>query len=646
MNLATAQITETAAFGDGARLLGRVEGFYRLHFILEPGLPLLLPIWNFHTFMYEEFSHTPYLNLVSPVKGCAKTTLSAAISQVSKNGMLVVNPTGPSIFRTIDQDRPTLIIDEAALQKDNSLLTIANAGFSRMSGVIPRVFKDRVQKFNIFCPKAFASLNLLPETVMDRSIRIPMKGLRKEDKDKIIPFSQNSVPEDLVGSIAAWVTVHQNEIVGHYNQCRLDFLHGRQEDLWRPLFSIIHVLCPEREEELRAIAIRLTAQKKENEEDHRIRLLQDVRTVFRDSNAVSRDTKIPTIDLLSRLAAMPESPWGNLNTFQLAAQLRRFEIKPKQLWIRGANVRGYALEDFEDAFARYTTEPEPSQTADSARTIRTSNVSSISSGKFTSALSILSYPGKKEWLVPRARDFVLQTRRPELFVEPCFGSGVISLSLLNMNLVDAVVLSDDDERICRFWERAIHDPSLAEEVLAFQCTRDNVEALCENPEANIALWVIVKTHTSFGGHLDQGGLRSESNIDQRWYPEALSQRLAMVRALASRIIIHHMEAVECLRKYSHANYSAYIDAPYPGLGKDLYRKADMNHAELFGTLATWPGNWFATYNNDALVGALCQQHGFRYERLLMRNAHHLQKTELVIGRDLDWLKNKPTSVRL
>ena len=671
MNSSGARRTETAA-EEGTRLLERVVSFFRRHFILEPGVPLLLSVWTLHTFMFEKFSHTPYLDINSPVKGCAKTTLSAAISQVSKNGLLVVNPTGPSIFRTIDKDQPTLIIDEATLHKDNSLLTIANAGFSRMSGVIPRVFKDRVQKFNIFCPKAFASLNLLPETVMDRSIRIPMKGLRKEDKDKIIPFSQNSVPADLVGSIAAWVTGHKEEIVRHYDQCRLDFLHARQEDIWRPLFSVIHVLCPEREEEFRAIAIRLTAQKKENEEDRPIKLLQDVRAVFRDSSAVSGDNKIPTIDLLSRLAAMPESPWGNLNAFQLATVLRRFEIKPKQLWIRGANVRGYALEDFEDAFARYTTEPEPSQIevgasgslpdtgrlqekdretppADSARpakTIRTTNGSSISSGKSRSALNILSYPGKKEWLVPRAQDFVLHTRRPELFVEPCVGSGVISLSLLNMNLVDTVVLSDDDERICRFWERAIHDPSLAEEVLAFQCTRDNVEALCENPEANIALWVIVKTHTSFGGHLDKGGLRSDSHIAERWYPEALSQRLAMVRALASRIIIHHMEAVECLRKYSHANYSAYIDAPYPGLGKDLYRKADMNHAELFGTLATWPGHWFATYNNDALVGALCQQHGFRYERLLMRNAHHLQKTELVIGRDIDWLKNKSAPVRL
>jgi hypothetical protein len=43
---------------------------------------------------------------------------------------------------------------------------------------------------------------------------------------------------------------------------------------------------------------------------------------------------------------------------------------------------------------------------------------------------------------------------------------------------------------------------------------------------------------SFGGHLDQGGLRSEKNNDQRWYPEALSRRLAMVRALSSSIIIH------------------------------------------------------------------------------------------------------------
>jgi len=31
---------------------------------------------------------------------------------------------------------------------------------------------------------------------MDRSIPIPMKGLRREDKSKIVPFSQKSVPED------------------------------------------------------------------------------------------------------------------------------------------------------------------------------------------------------------------------------------------------------------------------------------------------------------------------------------------------------------------------------------------------------------------------------------------------------------------
>jgi DNA adenine methylase len=663
MNSLTAQIAETAALEDGARLLSRVEGFYQRHFILEPGLPLMLSVWNFHTFIFQEFSHTPYLDIHSPVKACGKTTLSAAISQVSKNGMLVVNPTGPSIFRTIDQERPSLIIDEVALQKDSCLLTVANSGFSRMSGIIPRVFGDGVRKYNVYCPKAFASLNPLPETVMDRCIRVPMKGLRKEDKDKIVPFSEKSVPEDLVRSIATWATAHQNAIVRHYDLCRLDFLHARQEDIWRPLFSIIHILSPEREEEFRAIAVRLTAQKKENEEDRLIRLLKDVREVFRDNSRIS------TIDLLTGLAAMSESPWRNLNAFQLASQLRRFEIKPKQLWIGASNVRGYASEDFEDAFARYTSDPEPQiqvisgtrpaganrsaeqhgeaplvDSAKQARTVRQTNVSSISSSKFRSALNILSYPGKKEWLLPKAQDFVLRTRRPELFLEPFAGSGVIGLSLLNMNLIDKLVLSDDDERICRFWERAIHDPSLAEEVLAFQCTRENVESLCVHPESNIALWVIVKTHTSFGGHLDQGGLRSEGHINERWYPEALSHRLAMLRALSSRIIIHHMKAVDCLRKYSQENYSAYIDAPYPGL--DLYRKSDMNHAELFETLATWPGNWFATYNNDAWVGSLCNQFGFEYERLVMRNAHHVEKTELVIGRNLQWLKNKPASVGL
>jgi hypothetical protein len=283
MNSLSIVRTETPDPEDGNRLLRRVEDLLQGHFILELGLPLLLSVWDFHTFMYDLFSHTPYLDINSPVKGCAKTTLAAAIARLSKNGMLVVNPTGPSIFRTIDQERPTLVIDEAALQ-DSCLLTIANAGFSKMTGVVPRAFKDGVRKYNIFCPKVFASLNPLPETVMDRCIRIPMKGLRREDKDKIVPFSEKSVPEDLVGSIATWVAAHKNEIVRHYDQCRLDFLHARQEDIWRPLFSIIHILSPEREEEFRAIAIRLTAEKRENEEDRLVRLLRDVRTVFRESN--------------------------------------------------------------------------------------------------------------------------------------------------------------------------------------------------------------------------------------------------------------------------------------------------------------------------------------------------------------------------
>ena len=58
MNLATAQITETAAFGDGARLLGRVEGFYRLHFIrARPSSPSSYMEFS-HVHVRRVFSHT------------------------------------------------------------------------------------------------------------------------------------------------------------------------------------------------------------------------------------------------------------------------------------------------------------------------------------------------------------------------------------------------------------------------------------------------------------------------------------------------------------------------------------------------------------------------------------------------------------
>jgi DNA adenine methylase len=46
-----------------------------------------------------------------------------------------------------------------------------------------------------------------------------------------------------------------------------------------------------------------------------------------------------------------------------------------------------------------------------------------------------------------------------------------------------------------------------------------------------------------------------------------------------------------------------------------------------------------TYSNSEEVRELAKQRGFDMQPIAMKNTHHAKMTELVIGRDLDWLRN-------
>jgi hypothetical protein len=68
-----------------------------------------------------------------------------------------VEPTGPSVYRTVDREHPTLIIDEAddLFYRKSDLRAIVNAGWSRGTK-IPR----QGRWYDPFCPKI---LGILPK---------------------------------------------------------------------------------------------------------------------------------------------------------------------------------------------------------------------------------------------------------------------------------------------------------------------------------------------------------------------------------------------------------------------------------------------------------------------------------------------------
>lgn len=91
------------------------------------------------------------------------------------------------------------------------------------------------------------------------------------------------------------------------------------------------------------------------------RLLADLQQVWGDT------AHVPTAELLSRLHAIEEAPWGDrygraLSARDLARLLRPYGIKSQNVR-RGDSVpKGYSRFDLQDAWTRYTrTPPRPLQ---------------------------------------------------------------------------------------------------------------------------------------------------------------------------------------------------------------------------------------------------------------------------------------------
>ena len=50
------------------------------------------------------------------------------------------------------------------------------------------------------------------------------------------------------------------------------------------------------------------------------------------------------------------------------------------------------------------------------------------------------------------------------------------------------------------------------------------------------------------------------------------------------------------------------------------------------------GGFLMTYENAEEVRVLAERHGFQTTPVAMKNTHHAEMNELLIGRDLSWVR--------
>ena len=266
------------------------------------------------------------------------------------------------------------------------------------------------------------------------------------------------------------------------------------------------------------------------------------------------------------------------------------------------------------------------------------------------------YPGGKTWLVPRLRRWLeSQPGKPREFIEPFAGGGIASLTTAFEGRAEWVTMVERDEQIAAVWRVILQQPGggqwLANQIIHFDLTPECVQAVLCKAEPSLretAFCTLLKNRINHGGILAPGvGIlkhgENGKGIKSRWYPETLSKRILDI--VSQRDLIQFIEGdgmQVLMENASRADAVFFIDPPYTaGKGKRagarLYTYNELDHEELFRIVSILKGNFLMTYDNAQDVLDLAKKFGFATQPVAMKNTHHAEMSELLIGRNLDWL---------
>lgn len=154
-----------------------VHHLLRRYLALKPYEYVGIALWIVHTHVFSRFVITPRLALTSPVRGCGKTTALAIAELLVARARKSDGITAASIYHLVDQEHPTLLVDEVdnlGLPSNGSLRAVLNSGHRR-GGSITRYINNQARSFSTFAPMALAAIGTLPLPIVHRSLVIHME---------------------------------------------------------------------------------------------------------------------------------------------------------------------------------------------------------------------------------------------------------------------------------------------------------------------------------------------------------------------------------------------------------------------------------------------------------------------------------------
>lgn len=205
---------------------------------MKPSEYRAVALWIVLSYLHDVVNILPILLVTSPEEECGKSTLSELIYNLSNRPLGASNVSSAAIYRTIRDNCPTFIMDEADtyLKDDEVMRGIINSGHKRAFAFVIRVVNENgdTGQFSTWCPKVIAMISLPKRTILSRSVHIRLGRKPKGIKTEKLNEEHYQEFQDLRRKTSRLA----DDIRDHVKMFKDESLDNRAGDNWQPLFAI------------------------------------------------------------------------------------------------------------------------------------------------------------------------------------------------------------------------------------------------------------------------------------------------------------------------------------------------------------------------------------------------------------------------
>jgi putative DNA primase/helicase len=349
---------------DGAALLDAIVKTIETYLVVTVAACRAIALWVVFTHCFEIAERAPKLVLKSVEMRSGKTVLVRLVSYLAPRPKISSNITPAAMFRLITaHPGVTLLIDEtdSFLAKNEEMRGLINSGFDLEDALITRTVPDgdaglTVADFSTWCPQLLAGIGGLKATNMDRAVVVELKRKLKTEKVAKLRRRDAEPLRDIARQAARWARDHMAGVALRIVDgiTSPSELNDRAEDAWEILFAITHAAGGPWPDYAREAAVVLAGAA--DADSKGILLLRDVQELF----AEKRVAVLFSREIVAALLAREDRSYDEFNDGapltqkRLAAALKGYGVVIGETQHRGYDhAKGYSLDQFGDAFARY-----------------------------------------------------------------------------------------------------------------------------------------------------------------------------------------------------------------------------------------------------------------------------------------------------